>query len=271
MHEEVLSAASGAIQRGEGAALVTVVSAHGSTPQRPGAKMLVHADGRTVGTIGGGATEHDAVGKAQTAIRTGRAELLHYDLDTGRAGGEGGLCGGRMDVFVDPLDTPPSLFVAGAGHVGQQLAALAATVGFAVHVVDDREAFANAGRFPSAASIAVADIASHLRSAPITSSAYVVVVTRGHADDLAAMRALAGREAKYIGMIGSKAKVAQIVDALALEGVAPDWLRRVRAPIGLRIGAVSPAEIAVSIVAELVAVRRGEATDASAAMSMSGR
>ena len=168
-----------------------------------------------------------------------------------------------MDVFVDPLDTPPSLFVAGAGHVGQQLAALAATVGFAVHVVDDREAFANAGRFPSAASIAVADIASHLRSAPITSSAYVVVVTRGHADDLAAMRALAGREAKYIGMIGSKAKVAQIVDALALEGVAPDWLRACAADRTDRRGVAR--RIAVSIVAELVAVRRGEATDTSAA------
>jgi len=271
VYEDVFAAAARALELGEPAALVTVVSAQGSTPQRPGAKMLVHADGRTIGTIGGGVCEHDATARAREAIRSARPELAHYDLDGGQVGESGGICGGRMDVFIEPLDAPPSLFIAGAGHVGQQLARVAAGVGFAVHVVDDRDGFANADRFPSAASVSVADIASHLRHAPLTPASYVVVVTRGHADDLAAMRALAGREARYVGMIGSRAKVAQIMDALAAEGAPPDWLRSVRAPIGLRIGAVTPEEIAVSIVAELVAVRRGAATGAAAPASMSGR
>ena len=176
-----------------------------------------------------------------------------------------------MEVFIEPLDPSPHLYVAGAGHVSQHVARLAADTGFTVHVVDDREAFANRDRFPSAATVDVAEIASHLAAADIPPSGYVVVITRGHADDLAAMRALAGRPIRYVGMIGSRPKVDQITAALASEGVSADWLLAVRAPVGLRIGAVTPEEIAVSIVAELIAVRRGAATSAHASESMSGR
>ena len=169
-----------------------------------------------------------------------------------------------MDVFIEPLDPSPRLLLVGAGHVSQHVARMAAEVGFRVHVLDDREAFANPDRFPSAAEITVAGIAGFLAGADLPPSSYVVVVTRGHTHDLSAMRALAGRAVRYVGMIGSRAKVARIFDALAGEGAPAAWLGQVRAPVGLQIGAVTPEEIALSIVAELVAVRRGIAADAAA-------
>jgi xanthine dehydrogenase accessory factor len=162
-----------------------------------------------------------------------------------------------MDVFIEAIEPPPSLYVIGAGHVGHQLATLAAGVGFQVHVVDDREKFVNRDRFPDATSLHVDAIGEWLARAPLAPSASVVVVTRGHRHDFDALRMLAMRELRYIGVIGSRAKIARLTDRLLEEGVSPEWLRRVRAPIGLDIGAVTPEEIAVAILAELIAVRRG--------------
>src|SRR5262249_48639357 len=153
------------------------------------------------------------------------------------------------------------LYVIGAGHVGFHLARLAHDVGFRVHVVDDREKFANAERFPAAVEIVVEDIPSWLTGASLPAHAYAVVVTRGHTNDLDAMRALVPRDLRYLGLIGSRAKVARIFDALAAEdteGMTADRLQRVHAPIGLDIGAVTPQEIAVSILAELIAVKHGK-------------
>ena len=269
MHEAVFAAALRALEQGEAAALVTIVSTQGSTPQRVGARMLVYADGRIVGTIGGGCYENDAAGRARESLRTRKAGLAHYDLSDALAEENGLICGGRMDVFIEPLDPSPRLLVVGAGHVSQSVARMAADVGFRVQVLDDREKFANRDRFPEAVEVTVADIAGFLADASLPSTMYVVVVTRGHTHDLAAMRALAGRDLRYVGMIGSRAKVARIFDALAGEGTPAGWLRQVRAPVGLRIGAITPEEIAVSIVAEIIAVRRGAAPvagDAPAAM-----
>jgi xanthine dehydrogenase accessory factor len=245
------------LRHGESVALVTVVRAKGSTPQRAGAKMLVYADGRTVGTIGGGCYENDAFGKAREAISSGRSALLHYDLNDDFAQENGLICGGQMDVHVDPLVPAPRLYVIGAGHVGFHLARCATDAGFKLHVVDDREKFANRQRFPDADEVLVEPIAEWLHAADIPPSAYVVVVTRGHQHDLDAMRALAARDLKYLGLIGSRAKVVRIFDALAAEGLPAECLQRTHAPIGLDIGAVTPAEIAISILAELIAVRRG--------------
>ena len=264
MHEAVFAAALKALEQGEDAALVTIVSTQGSTPQRLGARMLVFADGRTVGTIGGGCYENDAAGRARESIRTRKAGVARYELSDALAEANGLICGGRMEVFIEPLDPSPRLLVVGAGHVGQHVARMASDVGFRVHVLDDREAFANRDRFPSADNVTVADIAGFLAAADLPPAACVAVVTRGHTHDLAAMRALAGRPLRYVGMIGSRAKVARILGALAGEGAPAEWLARVRAPIGLQIGAVTPEEIAVSIVAELVAVRRGVPADAAA-------
>jgi xanthine dehydrogenase accessory factor len=241
------------------------VRANGSTPQRTGAKMLVFADGRTIGTIGGGCYENDAFWKAREAIATGKPALVHYELNDDFAQENGLVCGGQMDVHIDPLEPTPHLYIVGAGHVGWHLGRIAPDAGFRVHVVDDREKFANRERFPAVEEVVAENIPDWLHRAELPPSAFVVVVTRGHTHDLDAMRALAARDLKYLGLIGSRAKVRRIYDMLQAEGMPSECLNRVHAPIGFDIGAVTPAEIAVSIMAELVAVRRGADT-ASLAM-----
>ena len=262
-----MAAAAEALKRGEPVALVTIVRANGSTPQRAGAKMLVFADGRTIGTIGGGCYENEAFWKARDALTTGRPALLHFELNDDFAQENGLVCGGQMDVHVDPLTPTPRLYVIGGGHVGLHLARAAEDAGFRVHVVDDREKFANRERFPSAHEIVVAPLAAWLRDADIPASAFVAIVTRGHQHDLDALRALAARDLRYLGLIGSRAKVARIYDALSEEGMPAECLARVRAPIGLAIGAVTPSEIAISIVAEMIAVRRGVDTRTLSSLS----
>jgi xanthine dehydrogenase accessory factor len=237
---------------------VTIVRANGSTPQRTGAKMLVFADGRTVGTIGGGCYESDAIGRAREVIASGKPALARYDLNDDFVEESGLICGGQMDVYIDPVLPAPGLYIVGGGHVGWHLARVAVDTGFRIHVVDDREKFANAERFPMADSGSVEDIGDWLHRADLPASAYVVIVTRGHTHDFEAMRALAARDLRYLGLIGSRAKIARIFDALRAEGLPEECLARVHAPIGLDIGAVSPAEIAISILAELIAIRHGQ-------------
>jgi len=220
--------------------------------------MLVYADGRTVGTIGGGCYEHDALGKAREAIANGRPALVKYDLNDDFVQESGLICGGQMEVYIDPIAPAPALYVIGAGHVGWHLARAAADAGFKIHVIDDREKFANAERFPSAETVDVDDIGGWLHRAELPASAYVVVVTRGHTHDFEAVRALAARDLRYLGLIGSRAKVARIFDALEAEGMPAECLERLHAPIGLDLGAITPAEIAISILAELIAVRHGK-------------
>jgi xanthine dehydrogenase accessory factor len=268
VNQEVFAALGEALTRGEDVALVTIVRANGSTPQRVGAKMLVFADGRVVGTIGGGCYENDALWKAREALTTRRAMTVRYELADDFAEENGLICGGQMDVFIEPIEPSPALYIFGAGHVGLYLGRLAHEAGFEIHIVDDREKFANAARFPSAAEIVVDDIPTWLSHATLPASAYAVVVTRGHRHDLDAMRALAPRNLRYVGLIGSRAKVKRVYDALIEEGsVEPSDLARVHAPIGLDIGAITPQEIAVSILAELIAIRRGRG-DAIASASL---
>ena len=257
MSQEVLTELVKALERGDEVALVTIVAAQGSTPQRVGAKMVVYPDGRTVGTIGGGCYENDALGKAREALLSRKPKLVKYDLTDDFAQESGLICGGQMTVYIEPVEPAPQLYIIGAGHVGHELARVAQPVGFRIHVLDDREKFANAERFPGADEIVVESIPDWLHKADIPPNAYVVVVTRGHTHDLDAMRALAARDLRYVGLIGSRAKVKKIWDELVSEGMPIECLQRVHAPIGLDIGGVSPEEIAISIVAELIAVRRG--------------
>lgn len=258
MNQEVFAAVADALERGESAALVTIVSTTGSTPQRVGAKMLVFPDGRLVGTIGGGCYENDAFGKAREAIRSRKPQLVHYELDDDFAQESGLVCGGQMSVYIEPLEPSPELYVIGAGHVGACLANMAHEAGFQVHVIDDREKFANRERFPHVAEVVTEDIPQWIERTPLPPHAYTVIVTRGHTNDLEALRALAPRELRYLGLIGSKAKVARISDQLLSEGMDPALLTQVNAPIGLDIGAVTPQEIAISILAELIAVKHGK-------------
>ena len=269
MNQEVFAALAEALERGEEVALVTIVSSTGSTPQRVGAKMLVYADGRTVGTIGGGCYENDAFWKAREAIKSRRPVNVQFELNDDFAQETGLVCGGQMDVFIEPVEASPEVYVFGAGHVGYWVAKMAHDAGFRVHVIDDREKFANSERFGSAIDVIVDDIPTWLDQHALAATAYAVVVTRGHRHDLETMRGLLRSPLRYLGLIGSKAKVKRIFDMLRDEGVSPDTLRPVHAPIGLDIGAITPQEIAISIVAELIAVKHGKLSDSGAsAVSM---
>jgi xanthine dehydrogenase accessory factor len=269
VNQEVFGALAEALGRGEEVALVTITGSTGSTPQRVGAKMLVYADGRTVGTIGGGCYENDAFWKAREAIKARRPLSVKYELNDDFAQETGLVCGGQMEVFIEPVEAAPDVYVFGAGHVGQFVASMAHEVGFRVHVVDDREKFANRERFDADIEVIVDNIPGWLEAHQLPPTAYAVIVTRGHTHDLDALRALVRTPLRYVGLIGSKAKVRRIFDALLEEGVAPDMLKTVHAPIGLDIGAITPQEIAVSIVAELIAVKHGKIADpAVAAVSM---
>ncbi|MGE0040159.1 MAG: XdhC family protein [Vicinamibacterales bacterium] len=266
MNQEVFAALGEALSRGEEVALVTIVRTNGSTPQRVGAKMLVYADGRTVGTIGGGCYENESLWKAREAIKARAAVTVRYELNDDFAEENGLVCGGQMEVFIEPIESAPALYVFGAGHVGYYLGRMAQEAGFELHVVDDRAQFANRERFPDAADIVVDDIPDWLARTTLPPTAYAVIVTRGHRHDLDALRALAPRDLRYIGLIGSRAKVARLYEGLLAEGaVSPEALARVHAPIGLDLGAVTPQEIAVSILAELIAVRRGRSEAIQAA------
>ena len=260
MSQEVFKAVAQALTDGEPAALVTIVKTQGSTPQRVGAKMLVYADGRTVGTIGGGCYENDAFWKARESLEDRRPVIANYELSDDFAEESGLVCGGQMEVYIEPLEPSPPLYVVGAGHIAYHLASIAAGVGFQIHVVDDREKFANPKRFPDAVEVVVDSIPDWLHREDIPSYAYAVIVTRGHRHDLDALRALAARELRYLGLIGSRAKVTRIFEALLEESMPTECLKRVHAPIGLDIGAVTPQEIAVSILAELLAVKYGKAS-----------
>ncbi len=269
MNQEVFAALSEALGRGEEVALVTITNATGSTPQRVGAKMLVYADGRTVGTIGGGCYENDAFWKAREAIKARRPLNVKYELNDDFAQETGLVCGGQMEVFIEPVEASPDVYVFGAGHVGQFVAKMAHEVGFRVHVVDDREKFASRERFGDDIDVVVEHIPTWLQQNQLPPTAYAVIVTRGHTHDLDTLRAIVRSPMRYVGLIGSKAKIRRIFDVLVEEGLPSESLKPVHAPIGLDIGAITPQEIAVSIVAELIAVKHGKiAEPAVAAASM---
>jgi xanthine dehydrogenase accessory factor len=269
VNQEVFAALSDALERGEEVALVTIVAATGSTPQRVGAKMLVFPDGRTVGTIGGGCYENDAFWKAREAIKARRPLNVKYELNDDFAQETGLVCGGQMEVFIEPVEASPDVYVFGAGHVGYWVGRMAHDVGFRVHVIDDREKFANTERFGDGIDVIVENIPQWIANHQLPPSAYAVIVTRGHTHDLDALRALTAHPLRYLGLIGSKAKVRRIFDELIAEGASNESLKGVHAPIGLDIGAITPQEIAVSIVAELIAAKHGKTSEPNiAAVSM---
>ena len=269
MNQEVFAALAEALERGEEVALVTIVAAHGSTPQRVGAKMLVYPDGATVGTIGGGCYENDAFWKAKEAITNRRPMNVKYELNDDFAQETGLVCGGQMEVFIEPVEASPDVYVFGAGHVGYFVAKMAHEVGFKVHVIDDREKFASSERFGEGIDVIVDNIPEWLAAHTLPPTAYAVIVTRGHTHDLDTLRALTAAPLRYLGLIGSKAKVRRIFDALVEEGTRPESLQGVHAPIGLDIGGITPQEIAVTIVAQLIAAKHGKIPDPHvAAVSM---
>lgn len=245
-----------AIEQGQRVALATLVHVAGATPRQVGTKMVVYADGRTAGTIGGGEMEARVIQEAVAAIQEGTSRLLHYALRDAEDG-DPGICGGTADVFIDVAAPQPMLLVVGAGHVAMPVAEIGHLCGFRVIVVDDRPDMVSAERFPHADERLAGQIVETLRAWTITPDTHVVIVTRGHACDEGALRAVIDSPAAYVGMIGSRRKVRATLDHLQADGIGESLLQRVRAPIGLDIGAQTPAEIAVSILAEIVMLRQG--------------
>lgn len=255
--EEVLAAAARCIESGRPGALVTIVATQGSTPQRAGARMLVFADGSAAGTIGGGCVEAEMVRRAKRAIEQGKPVLTDYDLTPDQAGDEGLVCGGRMEIFIEPLEATPELAIIGGGHVARPLCRLAAMSGFRVLVLDDRDKYATADRFPEAARVEVGEFSECGSLLDVGPRSFVVVVTRGHRGDATALASCLPRHPRFLGLLGSRAKRVHVMQELVDKGFASEDLARVESPVGVEIGAETPEEIAVSIVARMIAVRRG--------------
>lgn len=243
-----------ASQGGEPVAVVTIVATRGSTPRGVGAKMLVRPDGSTLGSIGGGALEAQATADALQALAEGRSRMAEYTLQGGDS--DLGLCGGDVDAFVEVINPSPTLLIAGAGHVGRAVARLASALDFDVIVADDREESANEERLPGAERVQVVPPTEFSQAFDITARCYVLIATRGHEHDEVILRQVVETPAAYIGLVGSRRKVATLFENLLADGVSEELLQRVHAPVGLDIGAGSPDEIALSIMAEIVMVRR---------------
>jgi len=243
------------LESGRRGALATVIGATGSTPGKEAAKMLVRDDGTTFGTIGGGCTEADVWALAREAIDLDQPLRRAFKLTPKTAAEDGLACGGTVEIFIEPLGCPVA-HIFGAGHIARQLVPLAQNVGIDCVVVDDRDQFANRDHFPSARDVVVCDFESCFDRLTITPSSYIVIVTRGHRYDQCVLARAVRTDASYVGLIGSKAKIGRIFKSLSDAGVPRARLAEVRAPIGIDIGSRTPEEIAVSIVAELVAHRR---------------
>ncbi|MBW4435502.1 MAG: XdhC family protein [Pleurocapsa minor GSE-CHR-MK-17-07R] len=253
VYEAILSAHSS----GESAALATIIHVQGSVPRHAGSKMLVRADGSFVGTVGGGKMESLVIMAAQACIADGQSRTESYTLND-IASGDPGICGGTVQVFIEPLLAPPTLLVVGMGHVGKAVAELGKWMGYRVAVCDDRAEFCTPEYIPGMDQYIVckpADVAAHI---PLTPNTYVAAVTRGLPVDIGLIPVLLKSDAAYMGLIGSRRRWAITVNALKADyGLTDADLARMHAPIGLELGAETPREIALSILAEITAVRRG--------------
>jgi xanthine dehydrogenase accessory factor len=243
-------------RNGRCGALATIINVRGSIPSFNTAKMLVRDDGSIVGTIGGGCVEAEVWQAAREVMQEEKPRTLTFNLNQNPKYDTGLVCGGTLEVYVEPILPIPQLYLFGAGHVARNVYKVACLAGFDVTVIDDREAYANRERFPDAREVFAEDFDVSLTKVDPTESSYIVIVTRGHRDDMRVLRWAVETRARYVGMIGSKRKVISIYKELEKEGVPAHLFDRVMAPIGLEIGAVTPEEIAVAIVAEMIAFKR---------------
>jgi len=242
------------ITQNKAIALVTVTAATGSTPAEVGKEMLVDASGNIGGTVGGGNLEYVAIQKAQECLVRNKSASFHFDLgkDLGMA------CGGEADIFIKVYSPAIQLVLVGAGHVGQALYKIAETLGYDVVVIDDREAVATQAHYPGAKKVLVGDIGEECERLSISpSTTYIVIATHGHACDELALYHMIQKNPKYIGVIGSRNKVAGMMANLKDKGVPQEKLDAVYSPIGIALGGGQPAEIAVSIISEILLVKNG--------------
>jgi xanthine dehydrogenase accessory factor len=246
---------------GQKCALATIVGVRGSIPSYESAKLLVREDGSMTGTIGGGCVEAEVWNAAREVIATEKPRHLTFNLGQDAAYDNGLICGGQLDVFVEPILPVPRAFIFGAGHISKSLSKVAVMAGFESVVIDNREQFANRDRFPEASGIHAEEYEEVFPKLAINENSYLIIVTRGHRDDMRVLKLAMGTPARYIAMIGSKRKVINVIRELEREGLPRDEFARIHAPMGLDIGAISPEEIAVSVVAEMIAVRRNPASN----------
>ena len=246
---------------GQRCALATIVQVKGSIPSYESAKLLVREDGSFVGTVGGGCVEAEVWTAAREVIETGKPRHLTFSLGQDAAYDNGLICGGQLNIFVEPVTPQPRAFIFGGGHVSKSISKVANLAGFATVIVDDREAFANPERFPEADETYADEYEAVFPKLPVTSTSYLIIVTRGHRDDMRVLRWAVGTPAKYIAMIGSKRKTISVIHELEKEGFPREAFEKIFAPMGLEIGAESPEEIAISVVAEMIAVRRAPEAD----------
>lgn len=252
LYEEIVELRS----KGLSAALATIIATDGATPRKDSAKMLVYADGLRRGTIGGGLTEAEVVREALIALKTGKSRLLRYDL-TGVDHEESALvCGGSMQVYVEPILPDPVLFIFGAGFISRAVADAVKPLGFKIAIVDDRAEHASPEEFPMADKIYVGSWEEVLEKLPVNESSYLFIATRSPALDRICLRYALQSPARYIGMLGSFNKNQPLFQALEKEGIAPAQFKRVCVPVGIDIGAETAEEIAASMAAELIAVRK---------------
>jgi xanthine dehydrogenase accessory factor len=241
---------------GQKCALATIVQVNGSIPSYESAKLLVREDGSMAGTIGGGCVEAEVWNVAREVMETGQPRHLTFSLGQDAAYDNGLICGGQLNIFVEPIVPQPRAFIFGAGHISKSLSKVANLAGFETVIVDDREAFANRDRFPEAVNVCAGEYEEVFPQLNVRDTSYLIIVTRGHRDDMRVLRWALGTPARYISMIGSKRKTISVMKELEKEGIPRESFDRLFAPMGLEIGAVSPEEIAVSVVAEMIAVRR---------------
>lgn len=248
-------------REGKRGALATIVNVHGSIPSVMAAKMLVREDGSILGTVGGGCVESDVRKGAMEVMRDEKPKTFNFNLDQRPDDDTGLVCGGSLQVFIEPVIPLPRIYIFGGGHIGLNVHKIASLAGFETVVADDRELYANHERFPDAHEVHAGDMDGIMAGLTPSSSSYIVIVTRGHRHDMQVLRWALDTPACYIGMVGSGRKVLAVYEQLEAQGVSPEGFKRVFAPIGLAISAATPEEIAVSIVAELIAIRRHCGTD----------
>src|SRR5512138_3177445 len=254
MNQSIYQAISEVEKNNETAALCTVVKSEGSTPRHVGSKMLVYSDGKFIGTVGGGDLEHRVMDEAWMAMSEGKSRILAYSMvDPSR--GDPGVCGGTVEVFVEPILPPAMIVVIGAGHVGKAVVHLAKWLGFRVAVSDDREEFCNPEATPGADAyypVEMGKLPEHLK---INRRTYIVITSRGSSVDALGLPSLLESNPAYIGVIGSRRRWLTTVKALKAKGVSEARLAKVHSPMGLELNAETPEEIAVSILAEILMIR----------------
>lgn len=246
---------------GQKCALATIVEVRGSIPSYQSAKLLVREDGSMTGTIGGGCVEAEVWNAAREVLATEKPRQLSFNLGQDAAYDNGLICGGQLQIYVEPVLPVPRAFIFGGGHISKSLSKVASLAGFDTVVIDDRDTFANRERFPEAAEVHAAEYEEVFPRLGITENSYLIVVTRGHRDDMRVLRLALGAQTRYVAMIGSKRKVIGVIKELEKEGIPRQAFERIHAPMGLEIGAVTPEEIAISVVAEMIAVRRNAESD----------